>query len=73
MASILQCVPIRAYWEPEIKARCEKKYAFFLGQAIINIALDFVLLILPLHPLWNLSMKRSQKITLVVVFVLGYL
>lgn len=73
MASILQCVPIQAYWDPKIKARCEKKYAFFLGQAIPNIALDFVLLILPLHPLWKLNMKRTQKIALVVVFVLGYL
>ena len=73
IASILQCVPIRAYWDPRVKARCEKKYAFFLGQAIPNIALDFVLLSMPLHPLWKLKMKRSQKTTLVIVFMLGYL
>ena len=73
IASILQCVPIRAYWDPRVKARCEKKYAFFLGQTIPNIALDFVLLIMPLHPLWKLKMKRSQKTTLVIVFMLGYL
>lgn len=73
IASILQCVPIQAYWNPKIKARCEKKYPFFLGQAIPNITLDFALLLLPLHPLWKLNMKRSQKITLVAVFVLGYL
>ena len=73
VASILQCVPIRAYWDPIIKGRCEKKYPFFLGVAIPNIALDFVLLILPLHPLWRLNMKRSHKMALVVVFVLGYL
>ena len=34
MASILQYVPIQAYWDPKNKAPCEKKYAFYLGQAI---------------------------------------
>lgn len=58
---------------PKISARCEKNYPFFLCQAIPNIKVDFVLLLLPLHPLWKLKMKRSQKITLVAVFVLGYL
>lgn len=44
-----------------------------MGQAVPNIALDLVLLILPLRPLWKLNMKRSQKMTLVIVLVLGYL
>ena len=73
MASVLQCVPIQAYWHPKVKARCVYIYGFFLGQAIPNIMLDFVLLLLPLHPLWKLKMKLSQKVALVGVFVLGYL
>ena len=73
MASILQCIPIQAYWKPKIKALRIYKYGFFLGQAIPNILIDFVLLLLPLHPLWKLKMKLSRRITLAVVFVLGYL
>ena len=73
MASVLQCIPIPAYWNPKIKAVCVHKYGFFLGQAIPNIMLDFALLILPLYPLWKLQMKLPQRCTLVAVFVLGYL
>ena len=73
MSSMLQCIPIHAYWNPKIKARCVYKYGFFLGLAIPNIMLDFVLLLLPLHPLWKLKMKFHQKLMLIAVFVLGYL
>ena len=73
MASILQCVPIPAYWDPSIQATCVYKYGFFLGQAIPNIVLDFALLLLPLHPLWKLHTGRRQKVALFIVFTLGYL
>ena len=72
-SSNLQCVPIRGYWDPSIKAVCVYKYRFFLGQTIPNIALDFVLLFLSLQPLWKLNMKRSERAALVVVFMLRYL
>lgn len=72
LASILQCIPIEGYWNPKIKAHCEYKYGFFLGQAVPNIMLDFVLLFLPLQPLWKLHMKRPHKLALGAVFVLGY-
>lgn len=73
MASILQCIPIQGYWNPKINARCVHKYGFYLGAAIPNIMIDFVLLIMPLHPLWKLKMRLPQKITLAIVFALGYL
>ena len=61
MASISQGVPIRAYWDLRTKARCQKKHAFFLDQSIRKIALEFVVLILPLHPLWKFNMKRFSQ------------
>ena len=73
IASTLQCIPIQGYWNPEIKARCIHRYDYYLGGGAPNIMLDFVLLIMPLHPLWKLKMRLSQRIFLAVVFVLGYL
>ena len=52
---------------------CVHKHGFFLGSAIPNIMLDFAFLVLPLRPLWKLKMRLSQRIIMVVVFVLGYL
>ena len=73
MASILQCIPIQGYWILKTRARCVDEYGFFLGLAIPNIMIDFLLLLMPLHPLWKLKLGLSQRITLVVVFALGYL
>ena len=73
MASILQCIPIRANWDRKVKARCVHESGYFLGQAIPNIVIDLVLLLLPLHPLWKLHIGLDQKVTLLAVFALGYL
>jgi hypothetical protein len=72
VASILQCNPIEKYWHRTIPGTCVHQYAFFLGQAIPNIMLDFALLLLPIVPLWRLRMQRHQKLALTVVFLLGY-
>lgn len=72
-ASIFQCTPIKRYWNPTLPGHCVYRYGYFIGQAIPDIVCDFVLLLLPLWPLWKLKMKSRQKMGLVLVFTLGYL
>ncbi len=71
-ASIFQCVPIAAGWDLSTHGKCIDQKSFFLGQAIPNAIMDFVLLIIPLPFLWKLHVRRPQKVALVVIFLLGY-
>ena len=73
VAGFVLCTPIRPYWNPQIKLRCLYTWDFYVSQAVPNIVLDFLLLLLPLPPLWKLQMKRPRKTILMTVFVLGYL
>lgn len=73
VAYILQCVPVQAYWNSHIKGACVYKHGYYLGTSVPNIVCDFVLLLLPMPPLWKLHIKWSHKIAVVGIFFLGYL
>ena len=36
-----------------------------------NLALDVLLLVLPLIPLWSLKLDKARKIALISIFLLG--
>ncbi|PQE12141.1 integral membrane protein [Rutstroemia sp. NJR-2017a BVV2] len=69
---IIQCHPIPHYWNSSIPGTCVEEFKFILGLAIPNLVLDFVVLLLPVIPLWRLQMDHRQKMGLLVVFILGY-
>jgi len=73
LAVIFSCIPVQGFWDHSIAAKCEYQFGFFIGQAVPNIILDFVLLLLPLRSLLSLRMRRQQKMALLGVFLLGYL
>ncbi|KAM0211421.1 hypothetical protein ACHAQI_005378 [Fusarium lateritium] len=68
----LQCRPIEAIWNRTIKAKCvpnRLELAYVL--AGINIFTDLAVAILPLPVIWNLNLRRSQKIALSGIFGLA--
>lgn len=48
---ILQCVPVKAAWEPEVVGKCINIYGVYVGQAVPNVLTDVIILVLPLQPL----------------------
>lgn len=73
IVAIVQCIPVRANWDPAVDGVCIDTFAFFIGQAVPNIALDIIILVLPIKPLWKLHVRKPQKVLLLTVFILGYL
>jgi hypothetical protein len=69
---IRQCDPIPHYWDSSIPGTCFGEFPLIIGIAIPNLVLDFVVLLLPVIPLWRLQMDHRQKMGLLVVFILGY-
>ena len=70
---IFQCSPIQSAWNPTVPGKCINLYAFFIGQGVPNVLIDFILLLLPLPFLLRLHVKLPQKVALIGVFMLGYL
>ena len=70
--SLFTCVPIAKAWDSTSPGHCEDTYREHLGAAIANVLTDFVILILPLPPLWKLHTTKARKVTLSLMFALGY-
>ena len=72
-AIIFTCIPVEAAWKYEIEGKCFPIVTFFYASSAINIATDLALCFLPIPTLWSLSMPRSQRVVLCVLFSLGTL
>ncbi|KEQ77812.1 hypothetical protein M436DRAFT_36696, partial [Aureobasidium namibiae CBS 147.97] len=71
-SSLFACVPVRAQWDLTISAsRCINKQAFYIGNGVMNIITDLMILALPIPIVWRLTLELRQKIILSVVFTLG--
>ena len=70
--AIFQCIPIHKAWDLTVPGHCLSFSKTFLGTAITNIVIDFILLVLPIPMLWKLHIETSSKIALIFVFSAGY-
>lgn len=73
-ATALQCWPVDYAWQQvdsNYKGRCNDIHLQAWLAAGCNILLDLLLLVLPLHNLWNLNMGMKKKIMIMFMFSLG--
>ncbi|KAK8124078.1 hypothetical protein PG999_003996 [Apiospora kogelbergensis] len=80
LVTILQCIPIHAFWQrydpfnpmdPK-QFRCGVELSpFFNGNSIPNIVTDSFVVLLPLPYVWQLQLRRSQRIAVGGIFALG--
>ncbi|KAL8925928.1 MAG: hypothetical protein Q9208_003241 [Pyrenodesmia sp. 3 TL-2023] len=71
IAAVFLCVPVNAWWDHTPGAKCMSLRSFDLAFAVINIAFDFVILLLPVNMVWRLRINNVQKAALTFVFLLG--
>jgi hypothetical protein len=71
--SIFQCNPIKRAWLPWIDGTCINLKASFIGNAIPNIATDVAILCMPVRQILKLQVSLAQKLSLMVIFLLGSL
>lgn len=60
-------------WTPEdtFTDKCIDLKAYYAGIAGSNMALDIILLLIPLYMVWCLGLSTGQKIMLTGIFMLG--
>jgi len=75
-ATVFQCSPIPYAWrqvEDPLGGRCNNINLQGWTSAVFNIALDLVVLALPLKNLYKLQMSLRKKLMIMVMFSLGIL
>lgn len=73
-ATALQCWPASYAWtqiDSNSQGTCNDVHLQAWLAAACNIALDLLLLVLPLHNLWMLNMGLKKKLQIMVMFSLG--
>ncbi|KAL1887822.1 hypothetical protein Cpir12675_006408 [Ceratocystis pirilliformis] len=72
LVTINTCTPVRAYWDKSIEGRCIPNLPLWYINAAGNILTDLVIVVLPVKVLWNLHLPKSQRLSLIGVFALGF-
>lgn len=70
---VFQCHPMSGMWNPEdtFTDKCINLQAYYRAVASSNMALDVVILFMPLYMVWRLKLEASQKLMLSGIFALG--
>lgn len=68
-----QCRPIQRPWKLSGPAKCINTRALGIASGVINIIVDVVILILPQYIVWNLQIRRGEKLALTGIFIVGAL
>ncbi|KFY32527.1 hypothetical protein V493_00117 [Pseudogymnoascus sp. VKM F-4281 (FW-2241)] len=66
-----QCVPVKAVWDHSIQGTCTNSQAFVYAAAGFSIFEDFVIMLLPIWELKDLSLNSKKKLALMFLFALG--
>ena len=66
-----QCIPRRKIWNPSVPGKCVNAHAVLLVTAVINLLLDFSILLLPIRSIWHLQLSPKRKLAISSVFATG--
>ncbi|KAI0012435.1 hypothetical protein F4779DRAFT_65689 [Xylariaceae sp. FL0662B] len=68
---IFQCSPVAKAWKTEVDGTRINLEYFFIGNSIPNILTDLAIICLPVYEVRKLQINKSEKVGLVIVFLLG--
>ncbi|OQE39179.1 hypothetical protein PENCOP_c007G05044 [Penicillium coprophilum] len=75
IAFLVCCRPVSYYWtqyaDPSGGKCIFDLYPFYIGNAAANVATDGIILLVPIPLVWKLQMRKTQKLLLSGIFLLG--
>lgn len=69
---VFTCWPIPGFWDKRIPAKCLPRYQYII-QSVGNILSDWVIFALPLPLLWRMRASLWHRLSLIMLFCLGFL
>lgn len=70
---VIYCRPKNRLWESAVEGSCSDSYTWHLYSSSIDLALDLLVLLLPMPMVWQLKLSTAKKLTGVLAFFCGYL
>ncbi|MCJ1269870.1 hypothetical protein MMC22_009763 [Lobaria immixta] len=70
-AGLLFCTPIHFAWNKSVKGHCVNVQMIYVFADVLNLLVDFAIVIAPIPLIWSLHMTRSAKWGVSVMFLLG--
>ena len=70
--ALFNCHPIQYNWNKSLDGGCDNEKGAWVGVAVLDIAVDLAILILPVRGVWKLQMPQSIKFALSGAFALGF-
>ena len=73
ITDLLSCRPLSKIWDPLQPGVCENIIKTLIAHSSCNMAIDFIIILLPMTMLWRLQMATYRKIELTIIFALGFM
>ncbi|KAK4182336.1 hypothetical protein QBC35DRAFT_445315 [Podospora australis] len=67
----MACMPVAAFWDPEVKGFCLDNATIWYTMAGVNVVTDFAIFTMPIPVIHALQLPVAQRAMLFVVFTLG--
>ncbi|KIM94076.1 hypothetical protein OIDMADRAFT_184520 [Oidiodendron maius Zn] len=71
MAVTLQCIPVRAVWDPTQKGKCVSSSMMVAAGAACSIFEDVVIILLPVREIKYLNLGPRKRLAIILMFSLG--
>lgn len=71
VVGVFSCIPVQGFWDTTIHSRCIQYPVFFTSNEAFTIALDLVVLLIPVYFIAQLQQSLSQRISISSTFLLG--
>lgn len=70
---IFICWPVQKLWVPELPGHCVNLDAMWTCNSSATILTDVLVIVFPIPHLVNMGLKRSEKVALGFLFMIGFL
>ena len=73
LETFLICRPIAVDWNAYIDGTCGDQVVSYVVLEVLGLSLDFAILVVPLLLIWRLIMSSRGKMSVSIVFSMGFL
>ncbi|KAI8630506.1 hypothetical protein F5Y19DRAFT_48267 [Xylariaceae sp. FL1651] len=67
----LQCIPVEKIWDSTVPGHCLDTVLLYLIGSIVDVVVDFLILLLPIPAIFKLQMPMPKKLSVLIIFIIG--
>ena len=70
---IAQCKPIQTSWDDDIPGTCITSAALIIAISAFNVLLELAIILAPMPTIYRMNQPAGTRITIALVFTVGFL